>query len=121
MPTFAKAVRRYNKTPSRRRVQGVGAETVRPVRTPIVPTFGATALNHSDVQFGQPVTWNGELPPWPNDGPGVVSACVQLTPSSFRITWDAAGAGDIVTIPFEDPTFRNMAGGYVQPGQYTLT
>lgn len=114
-----KTPRRYNKTPSRRKVQGVGAQTLRGRRTPIKPTFGIPSTTHVQVTFDQPVIYTGILPGWVGPTGQTVVSLVIDDPLNVTLAFSSAVAGGTdVTIPFEDPAFRNNAGGYVLAGDF---
>ena len=106
----------YNKTPSRRKVPGTGAQTIRVRRTPIEIvslTHNAIVTTHTAVVFDQPVIYTGILPGWTKGGTTVIGV-IQIDAVTFTLTWSALiVATDVIDIPFEDPAFRNNAGGYV--------
>lgn len=111
-----KSARRYNKTPSRRKVPGVGAQAIRGTRTPIIPTFGVVAGSTIPVTFDQPVIVKG-LPDFQGDtGVSPLSVVVDSA-TQITLTYNTAPT-DPFTVSFEDPAVRNNAGGYVQPGEY---
>lgn len=112
-----KQKKHYNKTPQRRRISGVGAEARRVRRTPITFVWEVSTVN-ALVTFDQPVIYSGILPAW---DPGVMGADIvsvsQSGPAAFTITFDATiAAATEMTVGFEDPSFRNHAGGYVNAG-----
>lgn len=119
MPAFTKQNRRYNKNPQRRKIPGVGAEATRPRRTPIIPTIPPRATSAVViVTFNVPVIVKG-LPGWTGPTAQHVISVVQNSPTQLTLTFSASIITEtLITIPFEDPAIRHMAGGFVQPGQY---
>ena len=109
----------YNKSPMRRKVPGVGAETYRGTRTPITFTWATDALpTDAIVTFDQAVVAKGTLPAWSINSVGVtlLSATME-TATTARLHFSGSIAtASLITVPFEDPTFRNSAGGYVNAG-----
>jgi hypothetical protein len=112
-----KVRKRYNKTPSRRKIPGVGAQTTRAVRTPIDITFisydapSKTALFRVD----QPFVLHGVPPVTVDPGPGSPVSAVLAGGLDFTITFDADITGMNIDWGFENPGVRNMAGGYALP------
>lgn len=121
MPGFTRVNRRYNKNPSRRKIAGVGGETFRGRRTQIGVvsiTHNAIITTHTEVVFDQPVQYTGVLPGW-TKGATTVLAVTQTDAVTWTFTWSALiVATDIIVVPFEDPSFRNMNAGYVAQGSY---
>ena len=111
--------RHYNKTPSRRKVPGVGAENERGRRTPIGIVSASHALGVLTVTFDQPVILKG-LPGWTDNGGHVITAAVMTSATVGSFTFDGTVATPL-TIPFEDPGIRNSAGGYVRPASQVVT
>lgn len=113
--------RHYNKSASRRKVQAVGGQNIRVRRTPIELVsieHNAIVTTHTLVTFDQVVYYTGELPGW-TKGATTVSGVTQVSPTSFSLAWSALiVATDVIDIPFEDPAFRNAAGGYVHPATF---
>jgi hypothetical protein len=111
--------KRYNKTPSRRKIPGVGAETYRGTRTPISLVLQASEPPdlHTLAIFDQPVIYADILPLWDAGSGRTPTAVSRVSPTEFDITWAAGAAitdGFTIEIPFEDPSFRNQAAGYVR-------
>lgn len=120
MPGFTRAVRRYNKNPSRRKVAGVGGETYRGRRTPIVPvTVGPHSTSDVPIVFNGPCFLVAGYTPGLHVGSFACTGATQTSPTIITFHFGGLGpwTGD-VTIPFEDPSVRNLAGGYMQPGVY---
>lgn len=113
------ARRRYNKTPQRRKIPGVGAQTYRGVRTPIGIVSGDATGDVATVVFDQPVILKG-LPGWTDVNGDTVVSAVMTDPVTCEMTFSGA-AGTPLTIPFEDPGIRNSVGGYVRPASLVLT
>jgi hypothetical protein len=105
--------RRYNKTPSRRRIPGTGAQTYRGTRTPINVINFAVLLAVETVTFDGPTQYSGILPGWVDANGETVSAVEVISPTVVKLTFTDEPTLPI-TIPFEDPAFRNAAGGYVR-------
>jgi hypothetical protein len=112
------ARRRYNKTPQRRKIPGVGAQTQRGHRTPINIVSAEGVAEVVTVVFDQPVVLHG-LPGWTgaNDA-AVVSA--EMTDAVTCVMTFATTPTTPLTIPFEDPGIRNSVGGYVRPASQVL-
>lgn len=111
--------RSYNKTPSRRRVPGVGAQTQLTRRTPIGINSFTHTTDTGTVTFDQPVILTG-LPGWTDAASHTVVSAVMTSPTVMTIVF----SGTITTpvsIPFEDPAVRNSAGGYVRPASQVVT
>ena len=113
-----KTRKRYNKTPQRRKIPGVGAETERTRRTPINIDSAVGALAVLTVVFDQPVVLKG-LPGWVGAGSEVVISAVMLDAVTCEMTFGATVTSP-VSIPFEDPGIRNTAGGYVRASEATF-
>ncbi len=119
-----KQARRYNKNPQRRKVPGVGAENKLAGRTPIVIEEGNAGVGSPQVDFvfDGAVFYTGILPAWTVTGGITVISAVQQSPDTIRIEFSAnVVATNIVTIPFEDPSIRNTAAGYVRNMTFELT
>lgn len=114
-----KQARRYNKNPQRRKVPGVGAENMLARRTPIgvdSVIFGGSPGSTCDVTFDGPAFWTGILPAWEGPTGQTVTGVSVVGGSVLRFSWSASiTTADEITIPFEDPSVRNTAGGYVRP------
>lgn len=108
----------YNKTPMRRKIPGVGAETYRGTRTPIGIVGADGVAEVVTVQFDQPVILKG-LPGWTDNGSETVIAAVATGPDTIELTFSGSATTPL-TIPFEDPGIRNSAGGYVRPASQVL-
>lgn len=110
--------RHYNKSASRRKVQAVGGQFNRPRRTPIEITSATSNMitpNNVSVVFNQVVYYTGTLPGW-TVLLKTVTAVIRISPTTFTLSFSGAiVATDLINIPFEDPAFRNAAGGYVHP------
>jgi len=109
--------RRYNLNPPRRKIPGVGSENQRGSRTPISFAFEVSTVNLIAF-FDQPVIFSGILPRWSTGiaGADVVSV-TRNSAISYTIVYDVSIAlADSVLVPFEDPSFRNANGGYVNAG-----
>lgn len=111
-----KAPRRYNKTPSRRKVQGVGAQTIRGRRTPINVNDTAVSGTGVDVTFDQTVILQG-IPHYKSANNHYPTGAVQDQDGIVNLEYGVTPTLPI-TIEFEDPAVRNKAGGYVIPGAY---
>jgi len=117
MPGFTRHQTRYNKTPARRKIPGVGAETYRGTRVNITATILADLITPTSVlvTFSKPVVYTGILPDW-TFGADTVNAVAQNTATTFTVTFTAPiAAADVIVIPFEDPAFRDNSGGYLSP------
>lgn len=112
--------RRYNKTPSRRKVPGVGADNQLARRTPAIPTFGILSGGVVPVTFDVPVTFTGDALNWLADNNATGVVVTEVSPTSWTISFAGLSPATEVAIPFESPMFRTMAGGYVQPGTYVF-
>lgn len=126
MANMTRQQRRYNKNPLRRKIPGVGAQNRPTVRTPIGIVSAVLSVNQITVTFDTAV-FSPALPGWSappalGSDQRTVSAVTQVSPVEFVLTMSGAvlAASDL-TIPFEDPGFRNTAGGYVRPPTFTLT
>lgn len=109
--------RRYNKTPSRRRIPGTGAETYRGSRTPIhIVSIQITPPGYV-VIFDQPVILKG-IPQYAESGGDLPTAAELTGGVTLALTYPAPPV-DPMTVPFEDPGVRNGAGGYVTEGDYS--
>lgn len=113
-----KTRKRYNKTPARRKIPGVGAETHRTVRTPINIVSCEGTAEVVTVVFDQPVVLSG-LPGWTDNGGETVIAAEMTDATTCEMTFSATAVTPL-TIPFEDPGIRNSAGGYVRPASQVL-
>ena len=112
--------RHYNKNPQRRKVPGVGAEAQLTRRTPIVPeTVGPNSSNAIAIVFDGPCSLNEGILPLLTCGAFACNGASQTSPNTITFLFAGLGpfTGD-VRIPFEDPSVRNQAGGYMQPGLY---
>lgn len=117
------ARRRYNKTPQRRKIPGVGAQTFRGSRTPIGVVSISEAMSVVTVTFDQPVQLGPVLPGWTaTAGAATVVSVAQfgVAGNVFKVTFSEAPTGEI-DIPFEDPGFRNSAGGYVRDSSIPIS
>lgn len=112
------ARRRYNKTPQRRKIPGVGAQTQRGHRTPINIVSADGTLAVLTIVFDQPVILNG-LPGWLGAGGEHVISAVMTDPVTCEMTFSATVTSPVV-IPFEDPAIRNNVGGYVRDSGTTF-
>lgn len=112
--------RRYKNQTMRRAVRtGPGTSNMKPPATPIVPVFvhvGSTLT----VTFPEPAVYSGILPNYTNNARTVTAVSI-TSPTTATITFNGTTAATATVVPFQDPAFRNMAGGYVQPGSYTTT
>lgn len=123
MPGFTKSLRRYNKTPARRKIPGVGAETYRGTRVNFTATILTDLITPTSVlvTFSKPFIYSGILPGWTSGG-DTVSSVVPNNATTAVVTFTGAiAAAADVTIPFEDPSFRDNSGGYLQPGVIETT
>lgn len=118
MPGFTRKISRYNKNPARRKVPGVGGETYRGTRVNFTAVFDGAALSADvTVTFSKPVIYGGILPGWTGGGAQTVTGVTQTSATVWVVQFSAAmGAGVPLTVPFEDPSFRDSSGGYLQPG-----
>lgn len=112
------ARRRYNKTPQRRKIPGVGAQVQRGHRTPINIVSCEGTLAVVTVVFDQPVVLHG-LPGWTDNGGETVIAAEMTDAVTCQMTFSATAVTPL-TIPFEDPGIRNSVGGYVRPASQVL-
>ena len=111
--------KRYPNTAARRKtVSGVGAANRLGSRTPLLPAFNTPVGTATTVTFDTPYIWNGELPLWTSDDNPVASV-TPLTPTTAKVVFLGTPSGDVV-VGFEDPSFRNMAGGYVPNCTYAF-
>jgi hypothetical protein len=118
MPGFTRHMTRYNKTPARRKIPGVGAETYRGTRVNITAGILTDLVTPTSVvvTFSKPVIYSGILPGWTSGG-DTVTIVTQIDALNYTVTFSGAiGAAADVLIPFEDPAFRDSSGGYLQPG-----
>lgn len=100
---------------------GPGGQNRIGTRTPLVPTLGAVAGSSITLTFNQPVILKGLPAYFDTSSPTItVNAATRPTPNTVVITFNAAPTAAL-TVPFEDPSIRNMAGGYVQSGGYTFS
>ena len=113
-----KTRKRYNKTPQRRKVPGIGAQTDRGNRTPIGIISSTADTAELTVVFDQPVVLKG-LPGWVGAGSETVIAAEMTDPVTCVMTFSAPVTAP-VAIPFEDPGIRNNVGGYVRVSEVTF-
>lgn len=117
--------RRYNKNPARRKVPGVGAENRIGTRSFIVLVTADAGLASPDVlmTFDHAVFYTGILPGWTVVAGGqTVIAAEQQSPTTVLFTFSAdVAAAALLSIPFEDPSIRDSAGGYVRTQNLTTT
>ena len=119
-----RGTRRYNKNPQRRKVPGTGAENRLARRTPINITVAEAGVGSAmlDVEFDGPWIYTGILPAWTATGGLTVLSAAVVGTNIFRVTWSAnIVATNVITIPFEDPSIRNSAGGYVRTPTFEAT
>ncbi len=119
MPSMNRQQRRYNLTPQRRKIPGVGAEATRPRRTPILVNSFSHSTITGTVTFNQAVVLSG-IPNWPDNSGHLPISAVMASPTVMTVVYDGSIATP-VTIPFEDPAIRNNAGGFVRPGSQVVT
>lgn len=111
---------RYKNATLRRQQFSPGSANLRPRRTPIVPTIGAISGSTLPVTFPEPVIYSGSLPGWTTTTRSVTAVSV-TSPTTVTLTFSGALTGTSpLSVPFEDQAFRNLAGGYVQPGAYAI-
>jgi hypothetical protein len=111
---------RYKNATLRRQQTSPGTANQRPRRTPIVPTVGAISGSTLPVTFPEAVVYSGILPGWTTTTRSVIAVAV-TSPTTVTLTFSGSLVGTSpLTIPFEDPAFRNQIGGYVQPGAYAI-
>lgn len=117
MANMTRQQRRYNKNPLRRKIPGVGAQNRPTVRTPITnSTAVVNAMTPTIVlTFDSPCFWTGQAPfPTLSSGDLILSG-ENLTANTIRVTCDGVvPAATTLTWPFECPSVRNTAGGYVR-------
>lgn len=114
---LSKAQRRYkNRGPRRSTTYAPGGENRVARRTPITATFDSAATPNATFVFDQPVVVSG-VPQWfeTADEANVADSVVVNSPTSITLHFPSA-ITTAITIPFEDPHVRNMAGGYVLSG-----
>ncbi len=119
MPGITRINRRYNKNPARRKIQGVGAQTARAVRTPIAISSFSHSTVTGTVTFNQPVILTG-VPAWVDSAAHTPVSAVMTSPTVMTIVFSGTITTP-VTIPFEDPAIRNSAAGYVNAGSQVVT
>lgn len=115
------ARRRYNKTPQRRKIPGVGAQTYRGTRVNCQITSAileSSPGNTVDITFNKPMVFTGILPGWTAGGGTVLSvAAASDDPTTATVTFsDPLTTPANILIPFEDPSYRDNTGGYLQSG-----
>ena len=113
------AKKRYANTAARRKtVAGVGAANRLGSRTPLVPTVTDNATTSVTITFNEQVVIH-DVPAYTGGADSITcTAAEQTSPGEVVLTFNHTATG--LTVPFEDPAIRNMAGGYVQPGTYTF-
>ncbi len=114
--------KKYPNTVNRRKATGSQNAANRiGTRTPLVPEITDTDTTSMTITFTQPVILKG-TPQWVDTStPTItVNSATRPTPLTVVLTWNAAPTASI-TVPFEDPSIRNMIGGYVQSGAYTFS
>ena len=121
--------RRYNKNPARRVIPGPGAQNQRTRQTPIEITSAEVTTSPNatiELFFDGPVLFTG-IPPVGsfvglNPAANLVSVH-EYDPQHYALTYDTpifASTGNL-TIAFEDPSFRNAAGGYIRTETVDIT
>jgi len=110
--------KRYKNQTMRRSKIGPGTKAYAPPSTPV----GITSLTHSGstllVVFTAPVTYTGNLPTWTNNSQHPIGVSV-TSPTTATVTFSGATAASATVIGFQDDSFRNLSGGYVNAGSYT--
>lgn len=115
-----KQKRHYNKNPQRRKVPGVGAETMLTRRQPPPIVSTTPVASTCVVVFGVPVILNG-VPRWSSSGGGMpTGATINAARDTVTLTYIAPQAGADIEVLFEDPAIRTNSGGYVPPQTITL-
>jgi hypothetical protein len=111
---YPNTVNRRKAAPSQNAANRIGT------RTPLVPSVGTPAADVVTITFNQPVVLSG-TPAWfDTSTPSItVNSATRPTPTTVVLTFNTAPTAAI-SVPFEDPSIRNMIGGYVQSGTYTF-
>jgi hypothetical protein len=114
--------RRYGGQALRRSANiGPGGANRIGTRTPLVPSIGTPASTSQTITFTQPVVLKG-VPAWYDTSTPTITvdSATRPTPTTVVLVWNAAPTAAL-TVPFEDPSIRNMAGGYVASGNFTFS
>lgn len=117
---MASQKRHANQAARRKAMSGIGAAAQLPIRTPINIIDFADGSATTTVTFDQAVSLKG-FPNWTDlSTPTItVTSAAQTAPDELELIWNAAPTVAIA-IPFEDPSIRNMVGGYVPSGTFTF-
>ena len=112
---YPNTVNRRKAAPSQNAANRIGT------RTPLIPSVGTPASTSQTITFTQPVVLKG-VPGWFDAStPTItVNSATRPDPLTVVLVWNAAPTAKL-TVPFEDPSIRNMIGGYVQSGDYTFS
>jgi hypothetical protein len=110
--------KRYKNQTMRRSKLGPSTKTYAPPSSPV----GITSITHSGstllVVFTAPITYTGNLPTWTNNGQHPIAVSV-TSPTTATVTMSGATAATTTVVAFQDDSFRNLSGGYVNAGNYT--
>lgn len=107
--------RRYPNNAARRTQFGPASLSQGLGRTPIrVALATSPGANQVDVTFDQPIILSG-IPQYVANGKLPISA-ERTTPNMVVLVYVALGAFAQIDVPFEDPSVRNSAGGFVRSG-----
>jgi hypothetical protein len=113
--------RRYPNTVNRRKAaSGLGAANRIGTRTPLVPTIDSNSGATVTLSFDQNIVLHGTPGYFDTSTPSItVNSATVTAPGVVELIFNGAVTGGF-SIPFEDPSIRNMIGGYVQSGDYTF-
>ena len=119
VPWLFKQKRHYNKNPQRRKVPGVGAETMLTRRQPPPIVSTTPVASTCVVVFAVPVILNG-VPRWSSSAVDADRCHHQREPRHCHTYVHCPASGADIEVLFEDPAIRTNSGGYVPPQTITL-
>lgn len=109
--------KRYPNTAARRKMAASqSAANMLTRRTPITIT-DITPGDSTVVVFDQAVILQ-DVPQWPNNSGHMPEAAELTAPDELTLTYPAPDTTTSIVVPFESPSVRNGAGGYVLPGTF---
>ena len=113
--------RRYKNLTMRRATRiGPGTKATPPPTSPVAVTSIVHSASILTVTFAQPVIYSGVLPGWTNNAQHCIGV-TETSPTVWVLTMSGATAAGAVTVPYQDPAFRNNSGGWVNAGAITAT
>jgi hypothetical protein len=110
---------RYKNRAQRRTVHAaIGTDNARPMRAQLVPTLSAHSGSTLPITFPIPFVYAGILPAY-TAGATHVTGVTVTSPTTVTLTFSGTPTTPLI-VPFQDPAFRDLSGGYVQPGSYAI-